>query len=154
MLDGRWMGAHRMIWLIIHTPDGVFVWPVWEDDAEPDASLIDAARVLVGYPADDIPVRTDTDTDGYDIQLAPGEPHASLLARATVGSVADLRKVDATAVATHVQARVAAARQSTVDAAKAVLANLDDDTLKAVLADPAVAQRATVAPVRSTTKGA
>lgn len=108
-------------WLIIRTPDGVHAWPVWEEHGESDETLINAARVSAGFPAHD-----QWGNDGFDIQLTLGDPHPTLLERATVGTVEDLRQVAAVAVTAHADARAAAIRQTQIDAARTAYALLDD----------------------------
>jgi hypothetical protein len=92
-------------WLVIRTPDGVWVWEMWPDGEQPDDvdDLLNAARVVAGYSTDDIAVRN----DGFDIQMAPGQPHDSLLGQALRGTLAELRAVDAAAVVEHAAARLA-----------------------------------------------
>lgn len=125
-------------WLIIRTPEGAHAWPVWGEDDQPDEALINAARVATGFPAHD----QWTEGSGYDVQLTLGDPHPTLLEQAAVGTRDDLSNVDVRLVTAHADARATAARQSIVDGAKAALVDLDDETLKAVLADPALAKRA------------
>ena len=109
-------------WLIVRTPDAIHVWPVWGETDQPDEALINAARVAVGFPAHD---NWPDDGSGYSVALTLGEPHHTLLAQATVGTVADLSKVDPAAVQAYATARVAAGRQAQIDAAKMALMQLD-----------------------------
>jgi hypothetical protein len=125
-------------WLIIRTPDGIYCWPVWGEHDAPDETLINAARVAVGFPAHDDWI---DDGSGHSVSLTLGDLHPTLMARATVGTVADLNEVDAQLVAAHVQARAASMVQARKAAAQRVLADLDDATLKAVVTDPATAAR-------------
>lgn len=121
-------------WLIIHTPAGaVHAWEVWAEDEPPDNAIIDAARVSTGFPAND---EWAHDEYGWDIQLTLGRPHDKLMKRATVGTVEELRKVDAAAVQAHTAGRLEATQRAHVDELRARLAELDDETLAAVLGGP------------------
>jgi len=126
-------------WLIIHTPDGPWCWPVGEDEAERER-LVNAGRVLAGFPADETWV---DDGSVWTVMLTLGEPHGSLLVSAgdRVGTLADLRKVPGKQVDAHQIARAEWARVRNVEAFSAALASLDEETMAAVLADPAVSLR-------------
>jgi hypothetical protein len=100
------MGPARVIWwLIIKTPQAVHCWNIGNPDDLGRDDLLDRARVASGFPASDDWI---SNGSGYDLQITYGEPHPSLLERATVGTVADLSKVDAELVAQHADARRAA----------------------------------------------
>lgn len=83
------LAAPQDWWLIAVTPDGTHVWnlgphaqpgdPGYDPDGDhPLRSSIDAALGEVDAPADAATV------DGWDVSVVYGEPHPSLLARATV----------------------------------------------------------------------
>jgi len=119
-----------MWWLIVNTPQGTYAWPVWEDGEPADEKLLNAARVVTGFPADNSWVN---DGSGYDIQMTLDTPHPSLLSKATVGTVEDLRAVSARVVDAHANERATAARAAAVEDARAVLASLDPEVLAAAL---------------------
>lgn len=125
-----------MWWLVITTPDGIRCWPVWGEHDAPEPDLIDAARALVGFPAHEGWATEDQST--YLVQLTLGEPHASLLARAVVGDVSELRGVKPDLVEADRSSRRDAVKQDQVDAARAVLARLDPDAVTEVLAEHGV----------------
>lgn len=119
-------------WLIIHTPTGVYTWPVWGEADPPDEDLINRARVAAGFPDHD---RWATDGSDWDVQATLGEPHPKLLERAKVGTIDDLRKVDAAAVGAHVKGRKASGRRARMDHIRVMLAELDADELAQVMAE-------------------
>ena len=125
-------------WLIIGTPSGIRCWDLGEPDDDERATLVEAARVLMDFPAHDEWVLTQTP---FDVQLTEGEPHPTLLERATVGTVDELRTADPAAVEEHAAARRAAARERDVEAMKTALAAMSPEVLAAVLAHPDVATR-------------
>lgn len=131
-----------MWWLVITTRAGVYAWPVWEDGEHPDERLINAARVLTGFPADDSSWVVDR---GYDLQLTPGTPHHTLLARATVGTVDDLRAVHDAKVDEHVAARVDAHQAVLVASAKDALAALPPELLALVVTHPDLVEQVATA---------
>lgn len=118
-------------WLIIEAPgDNIYAWEVWPNGEPPDETIINAARVAVGFPADD---RWVTDGSGWDVQLTLDRPHDKLMARATAGALDDLRKIDPAAVQEHADARAEAARVVDTTDLRARLAELDEATLAEVL---------------------
>jgi len=118
-------------WLIIRTPGGVQCWDLGHPTDVERELLVNAARVAVDFPAHD---EWAHDGSPWDVQVTFGQPHPSLLARATVGSVADLAAADPAAIATHQAQRVVAASQDRIGAARAVLAALDPAERAQVLA--------------------
>lgn len=126
------------LWLIAHTPHGVRCWDLGVDELPDDVdALVAAAGLTVGLPADGPWV----DTAGeWDLSLTVGQPHQTLLERATVADAAALRTVDPTRLAAYRQAQAHAIRATKVDAARAALAALDVADVADVLADldPAV----------------
>lgn len=69
-------------WLILSTPDGPHVWPLGDADAAEVQRAVAKARELVGFPEGDEWVRDRTSP--WSVQCSDGEPHESLMARATV----------------------------------------------------------------------
>jgi hypothetical protein len=133
-------------WLIIRNQAGeIFAWEVWPDGELPDDQLINAARVAVGFPADDA---WSMDGTGWDIQLTLDRPHKTLMDRATVGTVETLGKADPAAVQAHADARAEATRRAHIDELRARLAGMDDDTLSAVLGGRAAVESLRAAHVR------
>jgi hypothetical protein len=123
-------------WLIIHAPGGPWCWPLGGDQSERER-LVAAGRVLAGFPADEAWVDDDSKRA---VMVSLGEPHQTLIARATVGTLADLRKVDPTLVDAHQAGRAQWSHTRQVEAVALLLATMDSDTLATVLADPAVAE--------------
>jgi|SRR5881394_2073414 len=125
-------------WIIIHAPNGTaYTWPAGDNPGDDE---LNAARTLVGFPANDDWVDDDS---GWQIMLTGGEPHQTLMDRAIVG---DLRKADPAAVAAHAETRRQGYIVRRSAAVKAALLALDDAALAALLADPAVADRVVVKP--------
>lgn len=75
-------------WLIVSTPDGPHVWPLGDVDAVGVERAAARARALVGFPDGDGWVRNRTSQ--WCVQCSPGEPHPSLMERATVHDAAEL----------------------------------------------------------------
>lgn len=75
-------------WLIVSTPDGRHVWQLGDVDAAGVERAAAAARALVGFPAGDEWIRNRTSP--WCVQCSAGEPHESLMARATVHDAAEL----------------------------------------------------------------
>lgn len=101
------MGEHVTDeWLILHSPDASWVWRFGQPGDEERNHLIGAARVLTGFPAHDDWI---SDGSGWSLTLTDGEPHHSLMARATVN--ADLSVVDTAAMNTYA-AELKAAREA------------------------------------------
>jgi hypothetical protein len=123
-------------WLYIRTPSGNFCWSV---GSPPSDDVVNAARVVTGFPAHDDWAE---DGSGFDLSTAPGDPHAEYLQRhqPTIGTLAALLAVDRAAVAEHAAARAEWGRARDVEVVATMLSTLDTDTLAAVLADPAVAE--------------
>lgn len=129
-------------WLIVHTPDGPLCWNLGsptDDELEP---LINAARLAAGVPANEDWIQ---DGSGFAVMLTRGEPHDTLLARATVSPVAELRAADRAAVEEHAAGRQAAAHERHVAATKNTLAALPPEVLAAVLAHPDLAEHVAAA---------
>jgi hypothetical protein len=124
--------------LYARTPEASFVWPVGPPPLDED--VVNAARVLAGFPTHENWI---DDGSGYDLSHSPGDPHPGYveLHQPVYGTLADLRKVDRTAVAEHAAARAQWHRDRHLDAVKAALGALDDDALAEVLAHPSVAKR-------------
>lgn len=119
-------------WLIIHKGDTVMVWNLGQPgNARED--LIHRGRVAAGIPADH-----DWADGGWSVGIGFGRPHEKLMARATVGTVADLGEVGEAEVAEHRDALAEIARQDQIEAAKTALAALDPAALAAVLEHPDV----------------
>jgi hypothetical protein len=117
-------------WIIIHAPEGgVYAWPAGGD---PGDAELNAARTLVGFPPNDDWIDDDS---GWQLMLTNGEPHHTLMERAIVGTLADLNKVDPTAVAEHSETRRRGYVTRRAAAVLTALAALDDETLTVVLAD-------------------
>lgn len=107
-------------WLIIHLHEKVWVANLAEEtDVD---SLVDAARVLAGFPSTDDWWQDPTD---MSVILTMGEPHPTLMARATVLTVEQLRGASPADVAEDRRQRAEAARGARVAAARAALAQLD-----------------------------
>lgn len=131
-------------WLIIHTPDGPWCWAIGDPGDDERERLVAAGRVLAGFPADE----TWADDDSpWNVQLTLGQPHHTLIARAHeahdaagVGTVTNLRAVKAELVDAHQAAREEWHKARYVDAVALALAGLDEESLAAVLAHPALAQ--------------
>lgn len=129
-------------WLIVHTPDGPLCWNLGsptDDELEP---LINAARLAAGVPANEDWIQ---DGSGFAVMLTRGAPHDTLLARATIGAVAELRAADRAAVEEHAAGRRAAAHERSVAAATNALAGLPPEVLAAVLAHPDLAEHVAAA---------
>jgi hypothetical protein len=124
-------------WLIIHAPGGPWCWPLGGDQSERDR-LVAAGRVLAGFPADEAWVDDDSK---LAVMVSLGEPHPTLIARATVGTLADLRKVDQALVDAHQAGRAQWSHTRQVEALALMLATMDSDTLATALADPAIAAK-------------
>jgi hypothetical protein len=124
-------------WLIVHTPDQVYVWNLGQpDETTLDAALF-AARTAVGFPAHD-----QWPGGPHSLGLAPGRPHTTLMARARVGALEQLAQVPADDVAAYRDQYASNVRQAAIDSAASVLAALDPAALAAVLDHPdVVAQR-------------
>lgn len=119
-------------WLIIHTPGGVYCWDLGAPADDEREDLVNRARVLASVPAQDV---WPGDGTGYVIMLSYGEPHATLLARATVGTVGDLAAVDVAAVEAHQAGRDELARQERLAGATAALDALSADDRAVFLAN-------------------
>jgi hypothetical protein len=127
-------------WLIIHMLDGsVHVWDLGEIDPTDLEAASVAARTAVGFQADD---QWPHEDGPAAVMVSYGEPHHTLMERATVHHRSELSKVDAAAVATY-QAELERVRQTAlVDTFATTLAGLDPAVLAAILAHPAVAPAA------------
>lgn len=64
-------------WVIIHAPSGVYLWEVGDAEAPGLEARVDEIRATLGVP----PFGSE-EAAAWDVQMAPGEPHPSLLARA------------------------------------------------------------------------
>ncbi|MES2211024.1 MAG: hypothetical protein V4515_12730 [Chloroflexota bacterium] len=122
-------------WLVIRHGGGTWAWNLGPADDEARYDLVARARVACGYPTG---LDWFADPEQAQITVSPGEPHQTLLARATVGTLADLAAVDAGRLAELLEHLAAQDRQRQVDAALAVLGQLDPAALAAVLAHPDV----------------
>lgn len=111
-------------WLIIGTPDGIHCWPLGTRDPAP--SII-AAKALLGVPAGAWPM---LDGSAWDVQVAPGRPHDTLMTRATLHDLGDLAQVD---VAAYQAAEAAAHRDDQIRAAKQVIDSMEPTTKAALL---------------------
>lgn len=121
-----------MWWANIRTPQGRFLWPLNEGD-EPDNRLVMAARHLVGFPTHSDWI----DESEWDIMLSQGDPHPNLLAQATVGTTAELKKVTKTKVDAYEAGMAETVKAAKRDAAKRALDALDDAARAEVLAEAA-----------------
>ena len=127
-------------WLIIYYAGLFWVWNLGTpDDANRD-ELIHRGRVAAGVPPDN-----DWVDSGNSISLSPGRPHDSLMARATLGTVADLARLDDAVVAEYEDTLAEVYRQIQMEAVQAALATLDPTTLAAVLARPEIVAKLTAA---------
>lgn len=128
-------------WLIMHTPDGPYVWALGDPFDDELADLVDAARVVAEFPAHD---RWVYDGQGYMLFVSRGEsPHHTLMARATLGTRDQLAAVDRRLVAGHREARQKAAVADRMSKATAAVAALDDTTLAQILASRTESQETT-----------
>lgn len=114
-----------MSWfLIIHHGDAVHCWdigdhpPTPEGEAERD-ELIMRARHSVGFPVGDRWAHEGNPR--VQVMLTQGEPHPTLLARATVHRLSDLDRVDASAYRAQCNER---RRAALLDAAEAAILTL------------------------------
>lgn len=144
-------------WLIIHTPGQPYVWNLGElgDDYELRERLVYAARLSVGFPATDDWATNPQITEQFvadglpprevlasSVMLSPGEPHHTLMARAVVGTRAELEAVSADAVDAYRRDHLDSQRRAAVEAHAAALASLDPEVLAAILAHPSLEGRA------------
>jgi hypothetical protein len=138
-------------WLIVRVPGGTYVWDLGHPDpAELDDAVL-RARVFAGFPATDTWMHDSATVDQFvapgipprqtpttSLAVTFGEPHANLLAAATVGP--DLSKVPAKALDDYRAEYAANTHQAQVDSAVTSLAGLHPDALVAVLAHPDLAR--------------
>ncbi len=122
-------------WLVIRHSDQVWVWNLGPADNDARYDLVARARVASGYPVD---LDWFSDPSLAQITVSPGRPHQTLLDRATVGTLAELAAVDSAEVAQLFEHLAGQDRQRQVDAALALLGQLDPAALAAVLAHPDV----------------
>lgn len=128
-------------WLILHTPDGPHVWDLGDPDDTTRGELVERARTLIGFPVAESWL---SDYEHWHPMLSYGDPHPTLLAKATVHDVADLAKVPAVQLDDYRRRCHESVRQAQLDAARAALANLDPaqlDALKAELGGTAATTR-------------
>lgn len=133
-------------YLILHTPAGPHVWRLGQPADEMErVALMLTARAIVGFPTGDAWIDEGSD---WSAMLVYGEPHPKLIAQTGQGirDVAELHAADPALLASYETEHIAATKQAKVDAAKAALDALDDAQFAAVMADPTVATRSTVAP--------
>lgn len=120
-------------WLIIHYAGAVHCWPVGEpDDTERDEIII-RARVSVNYPTGNSWAQSDD--PGTQVMLTCGEPHPSLLERATVHDITELACIDAAAVDAYRAECKQADRQARIETARRVLAVLPQEELSELLTE-------------------
>lgn len=121
-----------MWWLIAHTPNGGKSWEIGEQTPAALDDLVLRAKVVLSVPAGDPWISQPS--LGFDVQLAPGRPHRSLLAVCPQADVAELAAVTAQAVdarrAADVQARNAAL-VADVEAALRLIPDADVDAVYA-----------------------
>lgn len=115
------------LWLTIRTPDGVHCWALGDPDDTAREDLILRAQVVAGLAADH-------DPQSGAVMLAPGEPHATTLATATIHDVAELARVAPAAVTTARTVRDDTAKAEHVRAIRQQLDALDPTTKDVVLA--------------------
>lgn len=137
-----------MQWLILGTPDGPRLWPVGDTMPADIEALINAARVITGFPATDSWIQ---EGPPWDVQIASGDPHPDLMAQATVGTVEELRAVTADRVAAYAAGRAQWAKASAVDAVAAAMGALDAESQRAVLSKCGIS---TTNPATAPAKGA
>lgn len=120
-------------WLIIHKGPDWHVWPLGDDLTDDELQdLIMRARCAVEFPDGDDWVKDIAQTT---IQVTHGEPHPTMLARATVHDRGDLKAVDPAALTTYRGRCAAAARRVRLDAARAAMTLLSVDELAQLLAE-------------------
>lgn len=120
-------------WLIVQTPSGLHLWNLGRPADEQRDDLILRARTHIGFPAGDALL---PGAGNWDLALSPGEPHGTLLHRATVHDLADLARVPDADVQAYRCDCEQAARTASLDAARAAIAQLDSaqrDALRAEL---------------------
>ncbi len=105
-------------WLIVRTPAGGHTWEVGDPGPAGTENLVVRAKTLLGWPHDDRP------GDGWDLSLAPGEPHPSLRAKCVHREVADLLRVTDAAVQVWAADDAAARHESEVAAVQAAIARM------------------------------
>jgi len=109
-------------YLIIQIGADAHVWPLGTERVDEQEALVQAARVALGIA----PEVTGLPDSGATIAITFGEPHHTLMARATLGTADDLLKVDRARVAAHAAARADIARRVHIDAVRAAYALLDE----------------------------
>lgn len=114
------------LWLIVGTPDGIHCWPL--GDRDPALHVL-AAKALLGVPPGAGPM---LDGSAWDVQVAPGRPHDTLLGRATLHDLADLAQVD---VAEYRAAEDAEHKAERVRSAKRAVDALDPTAREQLLAE-------------------
>lgn len=105
-------------WLIARTPTGGHTWELGEPDPAGTENLVVRAKTLLGWPHDDRP------GDGWDISLAPGEPHPSLRAVCAHREVAELLRVADSAVQVWLAGDAAARREAELSAVQSAVQRL------------------------------
>jgi hypothetical protein len=115
-------------WLIIHTPTGSWVWDLGTPTPDERGDLTNRARVMAGFPANNDWVGS----DDAAVMLTYGRPHDSLMARATVGTVADLARVNDDESARYAAAMAEVHQRIMVDAARDALLALPADAQAAL----------------------
>ena len=107
------------LWLTVRTPDGCYAWPVDDDPGRRD-DQVHRARVLLGFPHG--PGWILDRTSGWDIRIAPGQPHQQV--GAEVRDVSELGGVDPAAVREWRDKDADARSADRLETARAVLASL------------------------------
>jgi len=139
-------------WLIIHTLNRSYVWHLgYVDDDHERERLVYAARLSVEFPAtDDWATSGETVlefvADGvpprevlvYAVMLSPGVLYHTLMARAVVGTRAELEAVPVDAVDAYRREHLDSQRRAAVEAHAAALAQLDPELLAEILAHPSL----------------
>lgn len=116
-------------WLIVHTPTGPHVLQLGElDDAAKDTAIA-RAKVLTGFPPEDLPADA-----RWNIALTVGVPHPTLLTIARSQTVAELARVPDADVQTYRQQCADGRLNGALQTARIAVAALTPDQ-RAVIRD-------------------
>jgi hypothetical protein len=110
-------------WLVIILGEQAWLWNLGQAEQDELVDLVNAARVIAGFPASD-DWSQDPAGRGMSVAFTFGEPHHTMMARATVGTVEQLRGVDRAKVRAHARARELDARAARIASAKAAFGDM------------------------------
>lgn len=106
-------------WLIITADGAVHAYRLGDPDDDTRHNLVERANIAHNIPHGWL------NQPGWDVQLTDGQPHPSLLARATVHSPVELAAVTAEQIAAHQRAAAEASKADRMDSAERALLAMD-----------------------------